>query len=319
MLVQLGEALFDMLGLRPDTAVDHGLFVVGNVHESRKVLAEADGIDDRAGDLARRERRKEPEDDIVEPSDKCSAAAFFRFEKDGALLGKGEAKRHGNMRSARQRKLRRQCACERFEVHFKAAKAGEWCEFPGRLPIVHILRCPRGEVLCDRRTDGLDFAKERLDCFVPIGKERVPLTFVLKRHRGIFRGVGLGQGGASGDGVGVDFGDSRVAHSFDCGEARLHEALVFLQCARELFLQLRLAFFLEARLQCTCLVPLGFDHRLCGRVRVSDSLAFGVVMRRRGCGRCVVGLGSLKELGADGFRTFSSLFFPRRMGRDHRD
>ena len=51
---QVGEALLDVPLLGPDAAADHGLVVIGQMHEGSKILAQADRIEDREPHLARR-------------------------------------------------------------------------------------------------------------------------------------------------------------------------------------------------------------------------------------------------------------------------
>jgi len=44
---QLRELFFNLIGLRPDAAVNELLRMVGEMHHAGEVLAQADGIDDR--------------------------------------------------------------------------------------------------------------------------------------------------------------------------------------------------------------------------------------------------------------------------------
>ena len=46
------QALVDVRGLGPDAAIDQRLFVIGEVHEGREILAAADRVDDGAACLA---------------------------------------------------------------------------------------------------------------------------------------------------------------------------------------------------------------------------------------------------------------------------
>ena len=41
---EFGEFLLDLGGLGPDAVIDQLLFVVGEVHDAREILAEADGV-----------------------------------------------------------------------------------------------------------------------------------------------------------------------------------------------------------------------------------------------------------------------------------
>lgn len=66
VLVQVGEALFDLRGLRPDAAVDQMFRVVGQVHDAGETLAQADRVDDRETDLSGRRGGEQAQHDVVE-------------------------------------------------------------------------------------------------------------------------------------------------------------------------------------------------------------------------------------------------------------
>ncbi len=68
-LIDIGQALLDLAALRPDAIVDELFFVVGQVHDSGEILAEADGINNREIQPARRGNGKQPQNDIVERAD----------------------------------------------------------------------------------------------------------------------------------------------------------------------------------------------------------------------------------------------------------
>ena len=63
MFGQVGQALLDVLRFRPGLAGDQLLVVVGQVHEGRGVLPQADGIKEGEAQFARRERGKQAEEE----------------------------------------------------------------------------------------------------------------------------------------------------------------------------------------------------------------------------------------------------------------
>ena len=61
VLGDVGKTLFDLLRFGPDPAGDEQLVVVGEVHESGEVLAEAEWVDDRESGLAGGHARGDPQ------------------------------------------------------------------------------------------------------------------------------------------------------------------------------------------------------------------------------------------------------------------
>ena len=74
MLVQLSEALLDLIGLRPDAAIDEAVFVIREVHEAGEALSEVERIEDREHHPAGRRAREQPQHQVVERSDRGFAS-----------------------------------------------------------------------------------------------------------------------------------------------------------------------------------------------------------------------------------------------------
>ena len=102
VLAEFGETFVDLVALRPDASVDERFLVVGEVHESREILAEADGVDDGESYLARRAGGKEAEDDVVERTDDGRGAGLRGFEEQRTFLGNGKGKGQRKLFRARE-------------------------------------------------------------------------------------------------------------------------------------------------------------------------------------------------------------------------
>ena len=129
VFVDLGEPVLDLIRLRPNAAVDYRLLVVGDVHEAGEILAEPDGIENGARNLAGRQRREQPENRVVQRAHERGTAALLRFKKQRTLSGKREARRKEELRRTGQGKLHRQAACERFQIRLHAAELRKRSEF----------------------------------------------------------------------------------------------------------------------------------------------------------------------------------------------
>ena len=98
----VGEPLLDLLLLGPDPRADELLVVVGQVHEGREVLAQADGIDDGEAKLARRNGGQQPKHDGLDGLNCSGAALFAGLEQQRATIRErqecGHAHLHGQGR-----------------------------------------------------------------------------------------------------------------------------------------------------------------------------------------------------------------------------
>ena len=74
MLVQLGEALLEVIRLRPDAAIDEAVFVIREVHEAGEALPEIERVEDSEHHAAGRRAREQPQHQIVERSDRGLAS-----------------------------------------------------------------------------------------------------------------------------------------------------------------------------------------------------------------------------------------------------
>ena len=106
VLAEFRQALFDLVALGPDAAVDEALLVVRELHQPREVFAQPHGIDDRETDLAGRGSGQQPQDRLIECSDDRFAAGFAGLEEQRAFRGKRERERGGDLRAARQGEAR---------------------------------------------------------------------------------------------------------------------------------------------------------------------------------------------------------------------
>ena len=106
VLAEFGEALFDLLALGPDAPVDEALLVIGELHQSREVLAEPNGIEDREADLSRRRRGEKTEYDLVDGAYDRSASGLACLKKKRTLTGKRECQGSAELRAARQSEAR---------------------------------------------------------------------------------------------------------------------------------------------------------------------------------------------------------------------
>ena len=95
VLGEFGKPLVDLLGLRPDSIVDDAFFVVSKMHEGRKVLAEANWVDDSEVDFSWRQSGKEPEDEIVEAGDGDFVIAAAGLDEKGSFLRERQVERCG--------------------------------------------------------------------------------------------------------------------------------------------------------------------------------------------------------------------------------
>ena len=90
VLVELGEALLNLVALGPDTAVDQALFIVRQVHETGEVLAQAHGVDDGEAQLAWRCVGQQAQDDVVERAYHGGFTGVLRLEQQRAFIREGE-------------------------------------------------------------------------------------------------------------------------------------------------------------------------------------------------------------------------------------
>ena len=109
----VGQALVDVGRFRPDSAVDERFILVGQVHEGGEILAPADGIDDRAAQLARRQTGPGPQQQRFQRLHAGIAAPFHRLEQDGRFspeTAAGAGKDRADQTQHRQlRDLRARC------------------------------------------------------------------------------------------------------------------------------------------------------------------------------------------------------------------
>ncbi len=71
---QVGQPLLDLARVGPDLVGDEGAVEVGQVHERAEVAADADRVDDREPDLARRQAGQQPEHRRLEHRERGRAA-----------------------------------------------------------------------------------------------------------------------------------------------------------------------------------------------------------------------------------------------------
>src|ERR1044072_9930911 len=70
-----------MVGFRPNPIVDELFVIVGQMHEGRKILTEPDWIDNREADLPWRERRNQPQHEMLNHSDRCVASFVLSLQE----------------------------------------------------------------------------------------------------------------------------------------------------------------------------------------------------------------------------------------------
>jgi hypothetical protein len=80
VLVKVGETLFDLSWLCPDTPVDDIVLVIGEVHDGGEVLAKGDRVDNGEAHFTGGRGGKEPEDRVVDGGDDLFIAGFGRLE-----------------------------------------------------------------------------------------------------------------------------------------------------------------------------------------------------------------------------------------------
>ena len=102
MLVELLKAFFDVIALRPDAAIDQSGLVIGEMHQTGKVLAKADGVDNGEVRLAGRCGLQDAEDEAVHHLRHPLAAVVIRFDEQRGFLRKGQRERQRKVLVARE-------------------------------------------------------------------------------------------------------------------------------------------------------------------------------------------------------------------------
>jgi len=97
VLVELGEALLDVIPLRPDAAVDERWLVIGQMHQSGKVLPQTDGIDDRQRRLPRWCQAQKAEEHAIHHLSHPFAAFVIGFDEQRTFLRKCERQRQRDL------------------------------------------------------------------------------------------------------------------------------------------------------------------------------------------------------------------------------
>ena len=133
-------------GLGPDAAGDELLVVVGQVHEGGEVLAQADRVDDREADLARRHRGEQPQHHRLQRVNRGGASFGLGLDEQRALVGKrGQRGERKDGRCRPQRFVAGDAAANLFEVQFELTEANAGRDLAGRCPIRADIRFPRSE------------------------------------------------------------------------------------------------------------------------------------------------------------------------------
>jgi hypothetical protein len=126
VITEVGEALFDLVGLGPDAAVDEAVFVIGEVHEAGEALAEADWIEEGEQGAAGGAAGEQAEHEAIEGVQGGVASGVGGFDQERALVGEGQEEWEVELGGAGQ------CECgvsgqatrECVEVYFET---GERC------------------------------------------------------------------------------------------------------------------------------------------------------------------------------------------------
>ena len=170
VLVQFGELLLELAGLRPDAAVDVAFLVIGQVHEAGEILAEADGIKNGEAELARRMGGEQAENDVVDGADRLVAAGLGRFKKDGALAGIFEQEGDGKIGREGQGQafVFRQRLGKFRDVHVQASEFRHVFEVRRRRPLFPCRRLPVGKQFSGGGVGGADGFVDGLDAIVSI-------------------------------------------------------------------------------------------------------------------------------------------------------
>ena len=90
VLVEIGEALFELRLLRPDAAIDEPLLEIREVHDAGEVLAEANRIKNREGEPARRRAGEQAQHEIVQRADDLLLPRLLRLKQNRRLLRDAE-------------------------------------------------------------------------------------------------------------------------------------------------------------------------------------------------------------------------------------
>ena len=170
MRTEFGEALLDVIALRPDAAVDDRVLVVGEVHEARKARAESGGIENGEGEPARRRRREEAEGEMIQGVRRTGAGGFVGFKQQRALGRERQGERQRKLRRARERQARviRNRARVFGEVHLQLGKGTDRIERLRRLPVLHEGGVPAVRVTRSPGTRARDLLPQRRALAQPV-------------------------------------------------------------------------------------------------------------------------------------------------------
>ncbi len=100
VLVEVREALLELRLLRPDAAVDEALLEIREVHDAGEILAEANRIEDREREPARRRGGEQAQHEIVQRANDLGFTGLFCFDENRSLVRHGQQQRQGKLRWA---------------------------------------------------------------------------------------------------------------------------------------------------------------------------------------------------------------------------
>ncbi len=88
VLSQICQPLIDVVGLRPDAAVDQQFVVVGQVHEPGEFFSQADRIDHGKTEPSGRQSDQQPQHDQLHQIDRPGLTFTAGANHHGSLFGK---------------------------------------------------------------------------------------------------------------------------------------------------------------------------------------------------------------------------------------